>query len=64
MNHADNFFDIPVFDYDNEKQKFIDNMNFLKKMDVTEQTFYKKWYEVQNYRKLISNSSLVKAKIW
>jgi len=64
MNHADNFFDIPVFDYDNEKQKFIDNMNFLKKMEVTEQTFYKKWYEVQNYRKLISNSSLVKAKIW
>jgi hypothetical protein len=39
-------------------------MNFLKKMDVTEQTFYKKWYEIQNYRKLISNSSLVKAKIW
>ena len=64
MNQSDNFFDIPFFDYDGEKKKFIDNMNFLKKMDVTEQTFYKKWYEIQNYRKLISNSSLVKAKIW
>ena len=64
MNQSDNFFDIPFFDYDGEKKKFIDNMNFLKKMDVTEQTFYKKWYEIQTYRKLISNSSLVKAKIW
>ena len=45
MNQSDNFFDIPFFDYDGEKKKFIDNMNFLKKMDVTEQTFYKKWYE-------------------
>lgn len=60
----DDFFDIPKFDYDGEKRKFIDNMNFLKNMDVTEQTFYKKWYEVQSYSKYISKSTVVKAKIW
>jgi len=64
MNSTNNFFDIPDFDYVGEKKKFIDNMNFLKLMSVEEQTFYKKWYELQSYQSFISNSSLVKAKIW
>lgn len=64
MSLTSNFFDIPDFDYAGEKKKFIDNMNFLKTMTVEEQTFYKKWYEVQSYNSFISNSSLVKAKIW
>jgi len=60
----EDFFDIPSFDYDGEKKKFIDNMNLLKTMDVAEQTFYKKWMEVQQYGDLINKSSVVKAKIW
>ena len=58
------FFDIPKFDYASESKKFKDNLDFLKSMDVEEQTFYKKWYEIQSYRDLISKSSYVKAKIW
>ena len=39
------FFDEPQFDFDKEKQKFIDNLDFLKSMSVQEQTLYKKWLE-------------------
>ena len=35
----------PVFDYDIEKKKFIDNMDYLASMSVEEQTLYKKWEE-------------------
>ena len=35
----------PVFDYDVEKKKFIDNMDYLSSMSVEEQTLYKKWEE-------------------
>jgi len=35
----------PVFDYDIEKQKFIENMDYLSSMSVEEQTLYKKWDE-------------------
>jgi len=58
------FFDLPDFDYDGEKKKFIDNMSLLKNMDVECATFYKKWYEVQDYERYISQSSVTKAKIW
>jgi hypothetical protein len=42
-----NFWDIEeeVFDYDIEKKKLIDNMNYLHSMSVEEQTLYKKWQE-------------------
>ena len=33
----------PVFDYDIEKKKFIENMDYLSSMSVEEQTLYKKW---------------------
>jgi len=64
MNVANDFFDIIEFDYQGNKNKFIENMNFLKRMSVEEQTFYKKWYEVQSYRKYASVSAQIKAKIW
>lgn len=64
MSSPSDFFDVVEFDYELEKKKFIDNMNMLRNMDVHEQTFYKKWYELQSYRKLISNSSITKSKIW
>lgn len=35
----------PAFDYDVEKKKFIDNMDYLSSMSVEEQTLYKKWQE-------------------
>ena len=39
------FFDVEEFDYELEKKKFVDNMNFLKSMSVQEITLYKKWEE-------------------
>lgn len=60
----ENFFGEPVFNFDVHKKEFIGNMNQLKAMTVQEQTLYKKWGEVQNYRKFINRSEVVKAKIW
>ena len=45
MNLAHKFFDIPEFDFEGEKKKFIENLDFLKSMSVQEQTLYKKWQE-------------------
>ena len=41
----ENFFGEAEFDYELEKQKFIDNMDFLKEMSVEESTLWKKWEE-------------------
>lgn len=38
----------PDFDFDTEKQKLIENMNYLFAMSVQEQTLYKKWVELQD----------------
>ena len=41
------FFDDPdEFNYDRERDNFIDNMNMLKAMSVEEITLYKKWQEL------------------
>jgi hypothetical protein len=64
MSAAHEFFDIPDFDFEAEKKKFVENMNFLKSMSVEEATFYKKYEEVQSYRNFISKSAVIKAKIW
>ena len=37
----------PVFDFDTEKAKLIENMDYLMTMSVQEQTLYKKWVELQ-----------------
>jgi hypothetical protein len=34
-----------VFDYDEMKKKFIENLDYLRTMSVEEQTLYKKWME-------------------
>ena len=39
------FFDEEKFDFEAERKKFIDNLDFLKSMSVQEQTLYKKWME-------------------
>ena len=37
----------PVFNFDTEKAKLIENMDYLMTMSVQEQTLYKKWVELQ-----------------
>lgn len=64
MSAAHEFFDIEEFNFELEKKKFVENINFLKVMTVEEATFYKKYEEVQDYRSVISKSALIKAKIW
>ena len=42
----DNFFDIETeFNFDRERELFIENLDMLKSMSVQEQTLYKKWLE-------------------
>ena len=42
----DNFFDIETdFNFDKEKESFINNLDMLKLMSVQESTLYKKWQE-------------------
>ena len=41
----EDFFTEKQFDFELEKQKFIDNMDMLKEMSVQENTLYKKWQE-------------------
>ena len=45
MSIISNFFEVDEFDFEQEKQNFIDNLNMLKSMSVEEQTLYKKWQE-------------------
>jgi len=58
------FEDIYKFDYDIERKKFIDNLNFLKSMSVEEITLYKKWKQSQEYRNRYDSSILTKTNIW
>ena len=58
------FFDAGEFDFDLEKSKFIKNIDYLKSMSAEEQTFYKKWVEVQTYENYLNKSGVAKAKIW
>ncbi len=61
----DDFFDTPKFDFDKEKQLFVENLDMLKNMPVQEQTLYKKWKEVNGYyRNAMDKARIVKAKIW
>ena len=58
------FFDTDDFDFEPEKHKFIKNLEFLKSMSAEEQTFYKKWVEVQQLTNYINKSGVSKGKIW
>jgi len=64
MSFNNEFFGEGDFDFDLEKKKFLDNLKFLKNMSAEEQTFYKKWLEVQTLSSYINRSSQTKAKIW
>ena len=40
------------FNFDEMKQKLIDNLDMLKEMSVQEQTLYKKWQEMNKGGKM------------
>jgi hypothetical protein len=48
----------PIFDFDNEKSKLIENMDYLMTMSVQEQTLYKKWVELQEPTMLQAKSQI------
>jgi len=51
------FFDAGEFEFELEKSKFIKNIDYLKSMSAEEQTFYKKWVEVQTYKDYLNKLS-------
>ena len=52
----DKFSDEKAFDFELNKQLFVDNMDMLKTMSVQEQTLYKKWQEFNKNEKLRSKA--------
>ena len=63
----DKFSDEKDFDFELNKQKFIDNMDMLKTMSVQEQTLYKKWQEFNKSDKLRSKADkldMVQQQMW
>ena len=64
MDALQEYFGIEAFDFETNKKKLIDNLNFLKAMSVEEQTFYKKWLEIQTCESLSSKANTIKARIW
>ena len=48
----------PVFDFESEKAKLKENMDYLMTMSVQEQTLYKKWVELQEPSMLEAKSQI------
>jgi len=65
----DNFFDIETdFNFDKEKELFINNLDMLKSMSVQESTLYKKWQEFNKdeykMRTKAHKFDIIKSKLW
>ena len=68
----DNFFDIETeFNFNKEKESFINNLDMLKSMSVQESTLYKKWQEFnkdesirQKFIRNYSKAEILYNKIW
>jgi hypothetical protein len=58
MNFWDTEPQKPVFDFDTEKVKLKENMDYLMTMSVQEQTLYKKWVELQDPTMIQSKSQI------
>ena len=62
------FFDEEKFDFEAERKRFIDNLDFLKSMSVQEQTLYKKWLEfnadVYSMTQKATQFSKIEKSIW
>jgi hypothetical protein len=63
MNLED-FLTLPTFNFDEQKQEFINHMDMLKGMSNEEYTLYKKWVEVQKYTHYSDISATIKSNIW
>lgn len=48
MNFWDTTPDVPPFEFDRERRKLIENLDYLSSMSVQEQTLYKKWVELND----------------
>ena len=64
-----NFFDIKDdFNFETEKQNFVDNLDMLKSMSVQESTLYKKWQEFNKdeykMRTKAHKFDIIKSKLW
>ena len=64
-----NFFDIKDdFNFETEKQNFVQNLNMLKSMTVQESTLYKKWQEFNKdeykMRTKAHKFDIIKSKLW
>ena len=64
-----NFFDIKDdFNFETEKQNFVDNLDMLKLMSVQESTLYKKWQEFNKdeykMRTKAHKFDIIKSKLW
>ena len=64
MDALQEFFGVEAFDFESNKKNLISNLDYLKSMSVEEQTFYKKWLEIQDYRDIASKLNTIKARIW
>jgi hypothetical protein len=64
MDALQEFFGVEAFDFQSNKKNLISNLDYLKSMSVEEQTFYKKWLEIQDYRDIASKLNTIKARIW
>ncbi len=63
----EDFFTEKQFDFELEKQKFIDNMDMLKEMSVQENTLYKKWQEFNKsdgLQQKATSLDVIKLKMW
>ena len=54
----------PEFIFDDEREKLIENMDYLMKMSVEEQTLYKKWVELQEDSMLRDKSTIASYYDW
>jgi len=69
MNLINNFFEVTDdFNFETEKQNFVDNLDLLKVMSVQESTLYKKWQEFnKNEYKMRTKAykfDVIRKKLW
>jgi len=62
------FTGVSDFDFELNKQKFIDNLEYLKHMSVEESTLYKKWQEfnkdINKSQKQATQIDIIKNRLW
>jgi hypothetical protein len=52
------------FDFEKMKTEMLDNLNWLKSLSVEEYTFRKKWEEMKEMKDKLTESGVIKARIW